>query len=83
MGVELPLLVVVTILECCVTFSGVKLSIRSFVLFWRVKSYICVEFGPMRTHKEVFRRAFGIADPNGLCLVNFGSYFLSEFFHHV
>ena len=23
----------VTILECCVTFSGVKLSIRSFVLF--------------------------------------------------
>ena len=36
-GVELPLRVVVTILECCVTFSGVKLSIRSFVLFiiWR------------------------------------------------
>ena len=33
MGVELPLCVVVTILECCVTFSGVKLSIRSFVLF--------------------------------------------------
>ena len=32
-GVELPLHVVVTILECCVTFSGVKLSIRSFVLF--------------------------------------------------
>ena len=32
MGVELPLCVVVTILECCVTFSGVKLSIRSFVL---------------------------------------------------
>ena len=31
-GVELPLRVVVTILECCVTFSGVKLSIRSFVL---------------------------------------------------
>ena len=31
-GVELPLHVVVTILECCVTFSGVKLSIRSFVL---------------------------------------------------
>ena len=35
-GVELPLHVVVTILECCVTFSGVKLSIRSFVLFrWK------------------------------------------------
>ena len=33
MGVELPLRVVVTILECCVTFSGVKLSIRSVVLF--------------------------------------------------
>ena len=32
-GVELPLRVVVTILECCATFSGVKLSIRSFVLF--------------------------------------------------
>ena len=32
-GVELPLHVVVTILECCVTFSGVKLSIRSFILF--------------------------------------------------
>ena len=32
-GVELPLHVVVTILEYCVTFSGVKLSIRSFVLF--------------------------------------------------
>ena len=31
-GVELPLRVVVTILECCVTFSGAKLSIRSFVL---------------------------------------------------
>ena len=35
-GVELPLHVVVTILECCVTFSGVKLSIRSFVLFINV-----------------------------------------------
>ena len=33
MGVELPLCVVVTILECCVTFPGVKLSVRSFVLF--------------------------------------------------
>ena len=32
MGVELPLRVVVTILECCVTFFGVKLSISSFVL---------------------------------------------------
>ena len=37
MGVELPLRVVVTILECCVTFSGVKLSVRSFVLFQQYK----------------------------------------------
>ena len=43
MGVELPLRVVVTILECCVTFSGVKLSIRSFVLFW----------GPSETHQPI------------------------------
>ena len=46
MGVELPLRVVVTILECWVTFSGVKLSIRSFVLFIqqqdaRVKTLSC------------------------------------------
>ena len=39
MGVELPLHVVVTILECCVTFSGVKLSIRSFVLFIGTAGY--------------------------------------------
>ena len=38
-GVELPLRVVVTILECCVTFSGVKLSIRSFVLFQSYTAY--------------------------------------------
>ena len=40
MGVELPLCVVVTILECCVTFSGVKLSIRSFVLLLEQKTII-------------------------------------------
>ena len=40
MGVELPLRVVVTILECCVTFSGVKLSIRSFVLFMQALSFV-------------------------------------------
>ena len=40
MGVELPLLVVVTILECCVTFSGVKLSIRSFVLLLLICSSV-------------------------------------------
>ena len=39
MGVELPLCVVVTILECCVMFSGVKLSIRSFVLFQMEESF--------------------------------------------
>ena len=37
---ELPLRVVVTILECCVTFSGVKLSIRSFVLFSLLKQSV-------------------------------------------
>ena len=40
MGVELPLRVVVTILECSVTFSGVKLSIRSFVLFQFILSVV-------------------------------------------
>ena len=45
MGVELPLRVVVTILECCVTFSGVKLSIRSFVLFTAVlENYEILDF---------------------------------------
>ena len=39
-GVELPLCVVVTILACCVTFSGVKLSIRSFVLFTDFTGYV-------------------------------------------
>ena len=47
MGVELPLRVVVTILECCVTFSGVKLSIRSFVLFhkqsMKLDNYVKIE----------------------------------------
>ena len=28
-----------SILECCVTFSGVKLSIRSFVLFIWIMDY--------------------------------------------
>ena len=40
-GVELPLRVAVTILECCVTFSGVKLSIRSFVLFRELLMRLC------------------------------------------
>ena len=38
-GVELSLRVVVTILECCVTFSGVKLSIKSFVLLLVSEKY--------------------------------------------
>ena len=42
-GVELPLRVVVTILECCVMFSGVKLSIRSFVLFIMNRPLICYQ----------------------------------------
>ena len=32
-GVELPLCSCHSVLECCVTFSGVKFSVRSFVLF--------------------------------------------------
>ena len=31
-----------SILECCVTFSGVKLSIRSFVLF--INCEICAKY---------------------------------------
>ena len=46
MSAELPLHVVVTILECCVTFSGVKLSIRSFVLFMKGGSH-------QRTEEEI------------------------------
>ena len=41
-GVELPLRVVVTILECCVTFPGVKLSIRSFALLLLLSSLILI-----------------------------------------
>ena len=49
MGVELPLHVVVTILECCVTFSGVKLSIRSFVLYQLIRSGdIEIQPGPIK-----------------------------------
>ena len=55
MGVELPLHVVVTILECCVTFSGVKLSIRSFVLFIYYYYYYCCLFGA-----EAFEKEFSI-----------------------
>ena len=32
-----------SILECCVMFSGVKLSIRSFVLFIEVYSEVMVK----------------------------------------
>ena len=58
MGVELPLRVVVTILECCVTFSGVKLSIRSFVLFqlpvW-IKVYHCIKEMYVFCRELIFR----------------------------
>ena len=54
MGVELPLRVVVTILECCVTFSGVKLSIRSFVLLLRELEGLDKE---LRTISSSFRSA--------------------------
>ena len=32
-----------SILECCVTFSGVKLSIRSFVLFIKTEGSAKIE----------------------------------------
>ena len=38
-GTELPLFTA-TVLECCVIFSGVKLSIRSFVLLFEVSVFI-------------------------------------------
>ena len=58
-GVELPLRVVVTILECCVTFSGVQLSIRSFILLlptWLNRKTLknCFGYGP-----KTFRTAQG------------------------
>ena len=45
---------------CYVFWSQVEYGIVCFIslifgqMFWQVKSYICVEFGPMRTHKEGF-----------------------------
>ena len=52
MGVELPLRVVVTILECCVTFSIVKLSIRSFVLLSQILLHRSIEF-LLKTGKKI------------------------------
>ena len=40
-------------------------------------------FSDLCGHIRKFLAGFGIADPNGLCLVNFGGCFLFEFFHHV
>ena len=53
MGVELPLRVVVTILECCVTLSGVKLSIRSFVLFLSNFFLLVPESGTSERHCQI------------------------------
>ena len=53
MGVELPLRVVVTILECCVTFSGVKLSIRSFVLFQYILNGPNMTFAKFRCYATI------------------------------
>ena len=44
---------------------------------------MCVLNSDLCGHIRKFWRAFGIADPNGLCLVNFGGSFLFECFHHV
>ena len=55
MGVELPLRVVVTILECSVTFSGVKLSIRSFVLLLLRKARMS-KTESRTSQKQVFER---------------------------
>ena len=54
MGVELPLRVVVTILECCVTFSGVKLSIRSFVLSHPRSTVVLLDTGTPGTSREIY-----------------------------
>ena len=43
MGVELPLRVVVTILECCVTFSGVKLSNKIVCFIYLITGRIQIE----------------------------------------
>ena len=51
-------------------------------MVWRVKSYMCVEFGPIQTHKEVFGRLLELQMLMD-CLVNFGGCFLFECFHHV
>ena len=56
-GVELPLRVVVTILECCVTFSGVKLSIRSFVLFGSRRTILDI-----KTHFFKVKPVFQLAE---------------------
>ena len=45
-----------SILECCVTFSGVKLSIRSFVLFlFAQKEIIPKRNQPNRQFKKILK----------------------------
>ena len=60
-GIELPLCVVVTILECCVTFSGVKLSIRPFVLFIIIIYISRHGTYPMKIIIETLRLTFPIS----------------------
>ena len=57
-GVELHLCVIVTLLECCVMFSGVKLSIRSFNLLLLLliidnKTFLDSPFGSEKVEKGI------------------------------
>ena len=44
--------------EKCVDLLYISVAeiAEEIIMFLRVKLYICVEFGPMWTHKEVFSR---------------------------
>ena len=44
---------------------------------------VCVLNSDICGHIRKFLAGFGIADSDGLCLVNFGGFFLFECFHHV
>ena len=49
MGVELPLSIVDTILECYDLFSGVKLSIRSFCFIYKLNDNRMTDYGEIFT----------------------------------
>ena len=60
------------ILECCVMFSGVKLSIRSFVLFLAAEGELCLNVIICRFHfsrivsensPKIFRKELTFHDP--------------------